>query len=187
MPANDRSAALSRLPVRDRESGSLNVIIETPKWSRAKFDYNEDLRLFQLGGMLPQGSNFPFSFGFVPSTLAPDGDPLDVLVLMEEPAFAGCLVLCRLLGVIEAEQTEEDGKTSRNDRLIAAAVHSREHADVSSLKRLSSALIKEIEHFFVSYNEARGKRFEVLGYYGPRRAEKLVESGRRRRRRAGAA
>jgi inorganic pyrophosphatase len=175
---------IARLPVRDRKSGALHVIVETPKGSGAKFDYDEERGLFRLAGMLPQGSTFPFSFGFIPSTRAPDGDPVDVLILMEEPAFTGCLVLCRLLGVIEAEQTEESGETTRNDRLIAVAAHSREHADLESVKHLPKVLIREIEHFFVSYNEVRGKRFRPLGCYGPRRAEKLVEAGERRRRRA---
>jgi inorganic pyrophosphatase len=177
-------ASSATLETYDKSSGDLNVIIETPKGSGAKFDYDEEHGLFKLGGMLPKGSTFPFSFGFIPSTLAPDGDPLDVMVLMEEPAFTGCLVHCRLIGVIEAEQTEEDGKTSRNDRLIAVAAHSREHADVVSLKHLSGALTGEIEHFFISYNEARGKRFKPLGHFGPRRAQKLVQEGERRRKRA---
>jgi inorganic pyrophosphatase len=184
MPTRSSGKPIAALPAYDRASGDLNVVIETPKGSHAKFDYDEELGLFELGGMLPQGSSFPFSFGFIPSTLAPDGDPVDVLLLMEEPAFTGCLVRCRLVGVLEAEQTEEDGETTRNDRLIAVASHSREHSDVLSVKHLPKALTGEIEHFFVSYNEVRGKRFKPLGYHGPRRAAKLVESGTRRRRRA---
>jgi len=174
---------LSDLATYDETSGDLLAIVETPKGSGAKFDYDEEHGLFKLGGMLPQGTTFPFSFGFIPRTLAPDGDPLDVLLLMEEPAFAGCLVHCRLVGVIEAEQTEENGKTTRNDRLIAVAAHSREHSEVRSLKELSDALVAEIEHFFTSYNEVRGKQFKPLGRFGPRRAQKLVEAGQRRRRR----
>src|SRR5919202_6145584 len=96
--------------------GELNVIIETPKGSRNKYDYDEELRLFKLGGVLPSGAVFPFDFGFVPATLGGDGDPLDVLVLMDEPAFTGCLVVTRLIGVIDAEQTERDGETKPNDR-----------------------------------------------------------------------
>src|SRR3954469_6625001 len=87
-------------------SGELNVIIETPKGSRNKFDFDEELGLFKLGGVLPAGAVFPFDFGFVPATRGGDGDPLDVLVLMDEPAFVGCLVAARLIGVIEAEQAE---------------------------------------------------------------------------------
>ena len=126
---------LTRLDAWDAESGALNVLIETPKGGRNKFKYDPGARLFELSKVLPHGAVFPFDFGFVPSTLGDDGDPLDVLVLMQESAFPGCKVACRLLGVIEAEQTE-GGETERNDRLIAVAKHSQDHAEVRSLKQL---------------------------------------------------
>ncbi len=159
------------------DASELNVVIETPKGSRNKFNYDEDLGLFKLGGVLPAGAVFPFDFGFVPSTTGGDGDPLDVLILMDEPAFTGCLVAARLLGVIEAEQTERDGETTRNDRLIAVASESHNHREVRSLQKLSDNLIDEIEHFFVSYNAIKGKQFAPLGRYGPTRAMKLIEEG----------
>jgi inorganic pyrophosphatase len=161
----------------DSESGELNVIIETPKGSRNKFDYDEERGLFKLGGVLPAGAVFPFDFGFVPSTTGGDGDPLDVLLLMDEPAFTGCLVMTRPIGVIEAEQTERDGETTRNDRLIAIASEARAHRDVRSLQKLNETLIDEIEHFFISYNEVKGKQFKPLGRFGPKRATRLVEEG----------
>ncbi|HEX8920029.1 MAG TPA: inorganic diphosphatase, partial [Pyrinomonadaceae bacterium] len=83
---------LVNLGVYDSESDELNVIIETPKGSRNKFNYDERHQLFKLGGVLPLGAVFPFDFGFIPSTLGGDGDPLDILLLMDEPAFPGCLV-----------------------------------------------------------------------------------------------
>jgi inorganic pyrophosphatase len=158
----------------------LRVIIETPQGSRNKFNYDEELALFKLGGVLPAGAVFPFDFGFVPSTTGGDGDPLDVLVLMDEAAFTGCLVETRLLGVIEAEQTEEDGETTRNDRLIAIADNARNHREVHSLDQLNANLVDEIEHFFVSYNEMKGKQFRPLGRHGTQHAERLIEEGMRR-------
>jgi inorganic pyrophosphatase len=158
----------------------LRVIIETPRGSRNKFDYDAELGLFKLGGVLPAGAVFPFDFGFVPSTTGGDGDPLDVLVLMDEAAFAGCLVEARLLGVIEAEQTERDGETTRNDRLVAMAAAARNHKDVHSLAELGENLLDEIEHFFVSYNEVKGKKFVPLGRFGAERAWQLIEEGARR-------
>jgi inorganic pyrophosphatase len=169
-------AKLNELEAFDDEGG-LNVVIETPKGSRNKFNYDEGTGLFKLGGVLPAGASFPFDFGFAPSTVGGDGDPLDVLVLMDEPAFAGCLVRVRLVGVIEAEQTERDGETTRNDRLIGVAAESRLHKGVRTLKALGPALLDEIEHFFVSYNEFKGKRFEPLARSGPKRATELVEEG----------
>ncbi len=163
----------------DGDSGELNVIIETPKGSRNKFDYDEDAGLFKLGGVLPSGAVFPFDFGFVPSTVGGDGDPLDVLVLMDEPAFTGCLVRVRLLGVIEAEQTERDGVTTRNDRLVGVASESRLLREVKTLAGLGENLLDEIEHFFISYNDIKGKEFKPLGRFGAARALKLVEEGRK--------
>ncbi|HYO62391.1 MAG TPA: inorganic diphosphatase [Pyrinomonadaceae bacterium] len=172
---------LSELPPFDEESGDLNVIVETPKRSRNKFDYDEERGLFKLGGVLPAGAFFPFDFGFVPSTVGGDGDPVDVLLLMDEPAFPGCLVAARLVAVIEAEQTERDGERTRNDRLIAVAAGSRTHRDVRTLADLSDALLSEIEHFFVSYNEIKGKKFEPRGRFGPKRARELVEEAAKKR------
>ena len=169
--------ALDRLPAFDR-SGALRVIVETPKGSRNKFKYDPTLGVFELSGVLPLGASFPFDFGFVPCTVAPDGDPLDVLVLMDAPAFVGCLLKARLIGVIEAEQTE-DGRTTRNDRLIAVAEDSQDHRDIKRVKDLNANLLAEIEQFFVSYNAAKGKRFDIIGCHGPRRAREIVGGGQR--------
>lgn len=183
MPQKKPSAQsrISSLPPFDEESGDLNVVIETPQGSRNKFKFDEEQDLFKLSGVLPTGAAFPFDFGFIPSTLGGDGDALDVLLLMDSPTFVGCLVTCRLIGVIEAEQTE-DGEVMRNDRLIAVATHSRTHEDVKSIDDLSRNLIDEIEHFFVSYNQIKGKSFRVQGRFGPERALKVVKEGRTQRR-----
>src|ERR1043165_8244209 len=165
-----------RLAALDKESGHLNAIIDTPKGSRNKFKYDEQLGLFKLSGMLPVGSVFPFDFGYIPSTLGDDGDALDILLLMDEPAFTDYLVPAKLIGVIEAEQTEEQ-KTARNDRLIAVAADSRNHSHVRFLGDLNSNLLHEIERFFISYNETKGKQFKILNRVGPDRARDLVEAG----------
>ncbi|MBA3633817.1 MAG: inorganic diphosphatase [Acidobacteria bacterium] len=159
------------------ESEELNVIIDTPKDSRNKYKYDEKLGLFKLSGVLAVGHSFPYDFGFIPQTLGGDGDALDVLVLMEEPAFVGCLVPSRLIGVIEAEQTERDGKTERNDRLIAVSSNSKTHENIKTINDLNKTLVEQIEHFFISYNEAKGKNLKPLGHFGARKAKSLVEDG----------
>lgn len=169
-----RTINLLELETWDPDDGSLNVIIETSKGSRNKLDYNPKLGLFELKKVLPQGMVFPFNFGFVPSTVGDDGDPLDVLVLLDQPVPAGCKVAARLVGVIEANQTQ-DGKTIRNDRLIAIAEECAEHEDIRSLKDLHQHLIEQIEHFFISYNEMAGKQFEVIARRGPKVAARLVQ------------
>lgn len=161
----------------DSESGNLNVIVDTPKGSRNKYKYDASLGLFKLGSVLPAGALFPFDFGFIPSTKGGDGDPLDVMTLMDESAFPGCMIVARLIGVIEAEQGKQ-GKMERNDRLIAVAVESRIHQNLKTLVDLNQNLLEEIEHFFVSYNEIKGKEFKSLGNFGPERARKVVEEGR---------
>ena len=170
-------ADLTRLSAYASGSNELHVIIETPKGSRNKFNYDSGHKLFKLGGVLPAGAVFPFDFGFIPSTTGGDGDPLDVLLLMDEPAFPGCLVPARLVAVIEALQTERDGETTRNDRLIAVAADSHTHKGIRTLADLNDNLLDEIEHFFVSYNEIKGKAFKPTGRFGPVKAKGVIEEG----------
>ena len=101
----------------DKAAHILQVVIETPKGSRNKYAFDADQKIFSLRKVLPAGMAFPYDFGFLPRTIAGDGDPIDVLVLMDEPAFPGCLLRARLIGVIEGEQLDKAGKI-RNDRLI---------------------------------------------------------------------
>jgi inorganic pyrophosphatase len=109
-----------------------------------------------LGGLLPEGMMFPFDFGFISSTLGDDGDPLDILVLMDAPAHVGCLIEVRLIGVISAEQIE-GGKKETNDRLLGVAIHSYDHEDLTTIDEVSKTLLSQLEEFFVSYNKQRGK------------------------------
>lgn len=174
--SNNAAAGLNFLKPFDEKTKDLNVVIETPKGSRNKYTFDEKREIFTLGGVLPLGAHFPFDFGFIPQTLGEDGDPLDVLILMDEPVFPGCLISARLIGVIEANQTEE-GKTVRNDRLIAIACESPTHNDVQRLDDLNENLIDQIKHFFISYNEAKGKKFEPLNQSDTKKAERLVSEG----------
>lgn len=123
----------------DREAGTCRAIVETPAGHRAKFDYDPDTGLFELNGVLPAGMAFPLAFGFIPATRGQDGDPVDVLIMADEALPVGCLTTVRLLGVIEAEQTE-NGKTFRNDRLIAWIAQSRSYVDVQDLASLRQGL-----------------------------------------------
>jgi inorganic pyrophosphatase len=161
-------------PFERKQRGVVLAVIETPGGSRNKFKYDETIGFFSLSGVLPEGMVFPHAFGFVPRTKAADGDPEDILIIMDEPTFTGCVVPSRLIGVMEAEQTE-DGETERNDRLIAVADHSRDYCDVKSLDDLNSNMLKEIEQFFITYNKEKGKKFRVLRMRGPGQALKLVK------------
>jgi len=168
---------ITKLQALGPKSAYLNVIVEAPKGSRTKFKYDEESQLFIFDKNLPLGQVFPFDYGFLPSTLGGDGDPLDVLVLAEEPTFVGCLIHARLLGVIEAEQTEK-GKTERNDRLLAVPLEVKSgKPGKGAIDRLDASLAQRISDFFVAYNQLQGKRFKALRNAGPDRAESLIRKG----------
>ena len=170
---------ISQLPHElDREKRQCKIIIETPKGRRTKFKYEEDSGLFSLSKVLPQGFSFPFDFGFVPSTKAEDGDPVDVIVLMEEPAHVGCLLQVRLLGAIKIMQTK-DGKTTPNDRLVAVPVQSPEFAKVQTLDDLRSNLTEELADFLALYNKNSDTQDEVAGTCGPDEAVDLLRKAAR--------
>ena len=156
----------------------LQVIIETPKGCRNKYSFDPKQEIFILKSALPAGMVFPYDFGFVPRTLGGDGDPLDVLVLMDEPAFPGCALLTRLIGVIEGEQIVKD-KTTRNDRLIAVAETAHMYSDLKKLKDVPKQTLREIEEFFVNYHRLQGKKFKPLARKGPRAALDLIARGRK--------
>jgi len=177
-----KAKALSDLaPIDDK--GQITVVIETTRDSRTKLAYDPKLGTFVAKQVLPQGMRFPFDFGFIPSTLAGDGDPLDVLVLMDEPVPPGTIVPSRLIGVIEARQTEKDGSSEMNDRLIAVSASHEIFSDVKKLSEIPPHVTEQIENFFINYNEESGKKFEPEGRHGPKRAEKLLNEGRRAYRR----
>src|SRR5262245_14669451 len=170
------ATSVNELPALDPDSGRLNVVVDTPKGSRNKYKFDEQQGQWRLSKVLPQGLSFPYDFGFLPSTRGEDGDPLDVLLLMDEPAFPGCVVPARLIGILEAEQTE-DGKTVRNDRLVAVVETPYNPAEFHSLEEVSRQRLDEIEHFFVSYNEMEGRQFKPLARRGADHAlERLEEA-----------
>jgi inorganic pyrophosphatase len=157
----------------DKERQECQAVIETPKGRRNKFKYEPDSGLFSLSNLLPQGFSFPFDFGFIPSTAAPDGDPLDIIVLMDEPAHVGCLLKVRIVGVIRVEQTEK-GKKSQNDRLVAVAARSFEYKDVKSISGLNESLLQQMTEFLALYNKNSGKQDEIKGVDGPEQAMELL-------------
>lgn len=171
---------ISRLPHElDRKQSECKAIIETPKGRRNKFKYEHDSGLFSLSNLLPEGFSFPFDFGFIPSTVAEDGDPLDVIVLMDEPAHVGCLLQVRLIGVIKVTQTE-DGKQTENDRLVAVSTRSYEYESVKSISDLRPSLTEQITEFIGLYNKNSDKEDEVTGTADRDKALELLERAARR-------
>jgi inorganic pyrophosphatase len=169
-------ASLEELPTYDKQTGDLNMVVETPRGSRTKFDYDGERQLFRLADVLPASIAFPYNYGFVPSTLGADGDPLDILVLLEVPVAVGSVLTARPVGVIEAIQHDKVGKI-RNDRLVAVATHAHIHGNIHSLKQLNPMTLDEIEEFFVWYNERKGRKFKPIARRGPRQAASLIRAG----------
>jgi inorganic pyrophosphatase len=164
-------------PVR-KQDGLLQVIVETPKGCRNKFSFDEEQEIFSLKKVLPAGMVFPYDFGFLPKTVADDGDPIDVLLLMDEPAFPGVLVPSRLIGVIEGEQI--DGKKRiRNDRLVAIADANHMYANVRKLNDLPKQFVRELEDFFVNYHRLEGKEYKLLGCKGIAEAGTLIKKAKK--------
>jgi inorganic pyrophosphatase len=157
----------------------LQVIIETPKGCRNKYSFDDEQKIFVLKAALPAGMVFPYDFGFLPRTLADDGDPIDVLVLMDEPAFPGCALMARLIGVIEGEQTANK-QTARNDRLVAVADTAHMYGNIKSIKDLPKKSLVEIEQFFVNYHKLQGKKYKLLAVKGEKTALDLIAKARKK-------
>ena len=172
------SDAIAALEAIDADNGDLLCVVETSKGSRNKYSFNAKLSVFELKKTLPRGMSFPYNFGFIPATIGGDGDPLDVLILDDEPAPTGALIRIRAIGAIEAQERESEGEWFRNDRLIGVAKHS---AGPARLYDIEPRLLDEIEAFFHDYLAREGKTFQPLRRSGPEGALQLVEAGRRRR------
>ena len=168
--------SIDRLKPFAAENGDVHIVIDTPRGSRNKLKWDEKLGVLKLSHILPAGAVFPFDFGFVPGTRGADGDALDVLVLTDEPLVPLCLVEARLIGVIEAEQTQ-DGKTFRNDRMLGVTSKSHLYAEVRELESLPPKLVDEVEQFFINYNKLRGRVFKPLRRGGSKEAMGLVKRG----------
>jgi inorganic pyrophosphatase len=178
-------AAPTTLPTFDPDDVDMVVVvIETPKGSRNKYAFDPKERVFSLKKVLPAGMEFPYDFGFVPSTLSGDGDPLDVLVLMDEPAFPGCRLTCRVVGVIEGEQGEKK-EVERNDRLICVEQGTHSFTHIKHVDDLGKAFETELEQFFVNYHQLTGKTYRIRALKGPAQGRRCVKGARKAARRKG--
>lgn len=176
-PRGSSLADPSRLPPLDADSqNTIQVIIETPKGCRNKYAFDPEQKVFELRKVLPAGMAFPYDFGFIPSTLAEDGDPVDVLVLMDEPAFSGCLLKCRLVGIIEGVQGKKKEK-ERNDRVVAVEQENHSYAHIKHVRDLGKEFMEELEEFFVNFHELMGKKYRILDVKGPAEARRRIEDG----------
>ncbi|MGN6396830.1 MAG: inorganic diphosphatase [Mucilaginibacter sp.] len=161
-----------------KQPEKINVMIECPRGSHYKLDYDEGSKGFMLSKVLPAGLVFPFDFGMIPGTKGEDGDPLDIIVISELSTFPGCLMAVRIIGALQAEQTERDGSTVRNDRFIGIPEVSQLFPDVTDIDGLPQSILNQLESFFKNYNEQAGKIFKVVKRLSAKKAAKVLSDGK---------
>jgi inorganic pyrophosphatase len=157
----------------------IDVVIETPKGSAQKYNYDPKTHFFRMSKILPSGMVFPYDFGFIPETKGQDGDPLDVIVISEFNSFPGVVIKCRIIGGIKAVQSDDDGKKMiRNDRFIAVPKCSSIFEKVKTTEDLPKQIMDDLEEFFVDYNKLEGKKFKALEKLEPKAAQQLIDKNK---------
>jgi inorganic pyrophosphatase len=147
----------------------INCVVEIPKGSRNKYEYDVASGLMRLDRPLYSPMHYPGDYGFIPSTLAEDGDPLDVVVLMREPSFPGCLIYARPLGVLVMK--DEKGQ---DEKILAVPISDPTYETYHSLADVPPHFLRAMDHFFRIYKELEGKAVTSMGWQDRWMAEKIV-------------
>ncbi|WP_299255877.1 inorganic diphosphatase [uncultured Aquimarina sp.] len=150
---------------------SFDVLIEIPKGSRNKYEYDFDIKKIRYDRMIFSSMMYPADYGFIPETLALDGDPLDVLVLVTEPTFPGCVMEVKPIGVFH--MTDEKGP---DEKIICVPISDPIASRLADLKEMNPHLIKEIEHFFQVYKDLEKKKVDVGGWGNIDEARKIIKA-----------
>jgi inorganic pyrophosphatase len=156
------------------EHADVHVVVETPRGSRAKFAYAPKLDTFTMSKSLLTGLTYPHDWGFVPSTRADDGDPVDIMVIHDATTFPGIVLTCRVIGILQIEQKSKK-KTERNDRLFAVPRRSHSEQGLHDVRELSKPIQQELEKFFMATDELEDKKLRIIGWKGPRIAMKAIK------------
>ncbi|HJZ76687.1 MAG TPA: inorganic diphosphatase [Vicinamibacterales bacterium] len=163
-----------------RSDGSLNVVVETPRGAVAKFKYDDETGMMMLSRPLPLGIAYPWDWGFVPSTKAADGDPLDAMVLWDTASYPGIVVPSRIIGLLRVEQRNvRTDNRERNDRLFVLPTKAPRVEQVHSVFDLPQRVRDEIERFFLNVVAFEGKDVRILGFDGPEEGDRLVRASAR--------
>lgn len=145
----------------------INAIIEIPKGSRNKYEYDKDMEAFTLDRVLYSSVVYPADYGFIPQTIYDDGDPMDIMVLMEQPSFPGCVIVSRPIGIMGMI----DGG-DKDYKILAVPVDDPKFKDIHNISDVPAHLLDEIEEFFLTYKNLEGKKVEVLSWEGAEVAKK---------------
>lgn len=153
----------------------VRAIIEIPKNSTNKYEYDRELGIFRLDRALYSPMHYPGDYGFIPGTLAEDDDPLDVIVLVDEPSFTGCLMYVRPVGILHmTDESEKDQK------VLAVPNHNPRFESVHTIDQVFPHSLKEIEYFFSIYKELQNVKTKIKGWGNPSEARKIIAESRKR-------
>ncbi len=164
-----------RLPIGVKAPELVNAVIEIPKDSVNKYEYDKELHVVRLDRTLFSPVHYPGDYGFIPCTLGLDGDPLDVLVLVEAPSFPGCLMEVRPIGVL---RMVDQGRS--DEKILAVAESDPLYRQVKDCSQVFEHTLREIEHFFSVYKALEGKKTELTGWAGAEAARQIIDEGRHR-------
>lgn len=172
---NEQYKNYLHLPLGEKAPAEINVVVEIPERSRNKYEYDKALDIFRLDRALHSPIHYPGDYGFVPQTLALDDDPLDVLILVIEPTFPGCLVVARPIGLLKML---DEGKV--DDKVLAVPVGEPAFEQISDYTEMFPHTIRKISHFFDTYKMLEGKQTKILGWEDAQAArDVIVESAKR--------
>ncbi|MCX7594825.1 MAG: inorganic diphosphatase [Fischerella sp.] len=160
---------LSRIPAQPKP-GIINVLIEIPGGSKNKYEFDKDLQAFALDRVLYSSVQYPYDYGFVPNTLADDGDPLDGMVIMDQPTFPGCIIAARPIGMLEMIDSGD-----RDEKILCVPDKDPRYANVKSINDIASHRLEEIAEFFRTYKNLERKVTEILGWHDIDKVMPLVE------------
>ena len=153
----------------------VRMIVEIPRNSANKYEYDGELGVFRLDRTLYSPMHYPGDYGFVPGTRSEDGDPLDVLVMVDEPSFPGVMISVRPVGFLDMlDQNEGDQK------ILAVPVRNPRFDSIQSIEQVFPHHLREIEHFFAIYKELEGKRTDMRGWRGAAEARAMIREARER-------
>jgi inorganic pyrophosphatase len=152
---------------------TVRVIIEIPKNSSNKYEYDGELEVFRLDRALYSPLHYPGDYGFIPGTLAEDGDPLDILVLVNDASFTGCLMEARPVGVLNMIDSKEN-----DQKILAVPTRNPRFDSLHTLDQVFPHTLKEVEYFFSIYKELQGSKTVIDGWAGPREARRVIAESR---------
>lgn len=163
------------LPIGEQSPEIVTAVVEIPQGSVNKYEYDKKLHVFRLDRNLFSPVHYPGDYGFVPRTLAEDGDPLDILILGDAPTFPGCVYDARPIGLFEMLD-----QGIRDEKVLAYATGNPRFSRIHNYTEVQPHILLEIEHFFSIYKDLEGKRTKVLGWKDRGEAHKIIEACQRR-------